>query len=105
MLQIGHRRWSEEVMRCQERIWDNGDMTDCGAPVLRLDKCAWHVEEEVRRLREANVSMTYSIKQNELRIDALMTHNPRCSNLDVEPAPCDCDLNTQKINQHNGETF
>lgn len=34
---------------CIERIWDNGDMTHCGAPIVHVARCQRHLEE--RRLR------------------------------------------------------
>jgi len=37
---------------CEARVWDNGDMTACGKPVVRAQRCVWHIEEEAAYLRE-----------------------------------------------------
>ena len=37
---------------CEARIWDNGDMDDCGKPVLRNGFCKIHLKEAVSKQRE-----------------------------------------------------
>jgi hypothetical protein len=35
---------------CTARVWDNGDMTDCGKEVQRAERCSFHVQQEVSLL-------------------------------------------------------
>ena len=45
-------------VHCQARVWDSGDMTDCGKLALRASLCPEHLQEEV-------VSLRAVIKRNE----------------------------------------
>lgn len=38
--------------RCRARVWDSGDMTDCGRAALPCGLCEPCRRERVRRLRE-----------------------------------------------------
>lgn len=31
---------------CPARVWDNGDMTDCGAPIAAHGLCAFHLADK-----------------------------------------------------------
>jgi hypothetical protein len=37
---------------CKERVWDNGDMTDCGLSVRLAGKCERHLAEEVQQMEK-----------------------------------------------------
>lgn len=51
-------------MGCGARVWDNGDMTDCGGEVLRGNRCAKHVHDET-------CSLLLEIKNKELELARL----------------------------------
>src|SRR5262249_44926068 len=57
---------------CEARVWDNGDMTDCGKPVVRLGRCAGHIESEVAYLKGRIAEHEQGIVQARLRIADLL---------------------------------
>jgi len=56
---------------CRARVWDNGDMTDCGEASVRLERCAEHIAGEIASLESAIRSYEKKIKDARLRIEAL----------------------------------
>lgn len=61
MIDALRRKPSEPVKRCTQQVEDHTDHVDCAAPVLRADRCAEHLHEEVETL-------TQSIKDHETAI-------------------------------------
>lgn len=59
---------------CTERVWDNGDMTDCGRIVFRLEVCERHFKNRIVYLKDkiAKTEDELNTLNNELRrfIDA-----------------------------------
>jgi len=37
---------------CKARVWDNGDMTDCGAAIVGFGFCEAHLDVEKKTLRD-----------------------------------------------------
>jgi hypothetical protein len=58
--------------RCTQRVWDNGDSTNCGKPVLRVNRCAEHIAIEVRTHEETIAECKQSIAASEARIAELL---------------------------------
>ena len=61
--------------RCEVRVWDNGDMTDCGRKILRGGVCAEHLQKEVAELRESIRKHERAIREALERLDALQTES------------------------------
>ena len=56
---------------CEARVWDNGDMTDCGREVMRAKRCAEHIHDETVSLRSVIRECKDKIKECETRIALL----------------------------------
>lgn len=53
---------------CVERVWDNGDKTSCGRPVVRKDLCRKHLDDRVAQLKKEieEVEASLASKKKEL---------------------------------------
>lgn len=58
--------------RCTQRVWDDGDSTGCGKPVLRANRCAEHIAAEVRTHEKTIAECKQTIAASEARIAELL---------------------------------
>lgn len=56
------------VTRCQERVWDNGDTTDCGAPARHAGLCERHLDAERKTTANAIKACRAKLEGLELRL-------------------------------------
>jgi hypothetical protein len=65
----------DDYVSCRARVWDNGDMTDCGAEALRAERCAEHIASEVRNLHAEIKEHEAEIRKCRKRIGELSTES------------------------------
>lgn len=63
------------TMGCGARVWDNGDMIDCGEKVLRGNRCARHVHDEVCSLLLEIKKKKAAVARLEKRLAELQTES------------------------------
>jgi len=56
---------------CKRRVWDNGDMTDCGDPVVVGGLCEIHRTSTLNGLREEVLDLRHKLTVNLTRIAEL----------------------------------
>ncbi len=57
---------------CGFRVPDHTDHVDCGAAVVRADRCAKHIREDVSGLRADNKELRSKIAKNNAQIKQLL---------------------------------
>jgi hypothetical protein len=60
---------------CTARVWDNGDMTDCGRRSLRANRCADCLHDEVARLLREIGEHETEVRKRRARIAELSTES------------------------------
>lgn len=61
---------------CETRVWDNGDMMDCGRKAVHAERCPAHLREEIRETQK-------SIREHQKEIDKLQARLDELQNEDV----------------------
>jgi hypothetical protein len=64
-----------DAKRCTARVPDNSDFVNCGAPVLRADRCAQHLFEEVNAILERLKAHERAIAKERIRLAELETES------------------------------
>lgn len=60
---------------CTARVWDNGDMTDCGKPVMIANRCLDCRNWELKGLREKVRKLQGELVELEARIEVLASED------------------------------
>ena len=58
---------------CSKHVWDNGDTTDCGAPVVAHGLCSFHLADQRGYLLERIGQLTRALNDAHGELQAVLT--------------------------------
>jgi hypothetical protein len=58
--------------KCDARVWDNGDTTNCGEVAVRESRCVQHMKQEIETIQQDIATKKHEIEQAEKRIATLL---------------------------------
>lgn len=66
-----HDKAHSSIPKCDARVWDNGDTTDCGTPAVRANRCRTCLDWEVSQLKTKIKASEAEIFEAQLRLAQL----------------------------------